>query len=212
MSKSDSSAKSKQASVDEIKNLVQSFFEKYLTEEYRRYALKLCDELGRKRKVDISRGQKQIWAASIIYVIARLNFLFDSDRDLSVSPDIISDFFQVKKSTVNTKATQIEKACSLALGAEGYCSQDITDTLTLYETSEGFIVPKNMLNGKEFVIEFMDDEESKEFEKLVEDQRERKEKELEKKRERRIEINRQIAEQKKMKKRNKDQLGLFGDA
>ena len=57
-----------------IKELVVYFSAEYLNEELQSYALKLCDKLGRKRKISITSGKKEIWAASIIYVIARLNF------------------------------------------------------------------------------------------------------------------------------------------
>ena len=61
----------------EIKELVVSFCVEYLKDELQSYALKLCDTLNRKRKISITSGKKEIWAASIIYVIARLNFLFE---------------------------------------------------------------------------------------------------------------------------------------
>ena len=64
----------------EIKELVVSFCVKYLNDALQRYALRLCETLYRKRKISITSGKKEIWAASIIYVIARLNFLFDSEK------------------------------------------------------------------------------------------------------------------------------------
>jgi hypothetical protein len=39
------------------------------------YALKLCGKLRRKRTLSIIRGKKEIWSASIVYVIARLDVL-----------------------------------------------------------------------------------------------------------------------------------------
>jgi hypothetical protein len=57
----------------EIKELVQAFYDRHLNEELAGYALKLCDTLGRKRILDISRGRKEIWATAIVYVITRLN-------------------------------------------------------------------------------------------------------------------------------------------
>ncbi|MCJ7772671.1 MAG: DUF6398 domain-containing protein, partial [Desulfobacterales bacterium] len=106
----------------EIKELVVSFCVECLNEELQSYALKLFDTLNRKRKISITNGKKEIWAASIIYVIARLNFLFDSENELFLSADTICDFFGTKKSTIGNKATQIEKACNLGIGAQGYCS------------------------------------------------------------------------------------------
>jgi len=62
-----------------------------------------------------------------------------------ITSDIICDFFEAKKSTVGNKATQIEKACNLGIGAEGYCSKEITDSFSFFKTTEGFILPKSMI-------------------------------------------------------------------
>ena len=93
--------------------------------------VQLGEKLGRKRIVSITRGRKEIWAAAIVYVIARLNFLFDMKNEFFLSADTICDFFGAKKSTVGSKASQIEKICNLGLGAEGFCSPDISDTLSI---------------------------------------------------------------------------------
>ena len=202
----------KKQRLDEIKELVQAFCEEHLNEELTGYALKLCDTLGRKRKISITRGKKEIWAASIIYVIARLNFLFDPDNELFLSADTICDFFGVKKSTVGNKATQIEKACNLGLGAEGFCSPEISDALTFVELPNGLIIPKSMLPKPEIVVEFADGKEEEEFQKYMAEQQRLKEREAAEKRARRDEINRKIAENKKKKEKEHDnQLNLFDE-
>jgi len=70
----------KTAKIDKIKELIHSFYSKHLNRELENYTQKLCDALGRKRKIDITRGKKEIWAVSMIYAIARLNFLFDKEN------------------------------------------------------------------------------------------------------------------------------------
>ncbi|MGR3293757.1 MAG: DUF6398 domain-containing protein [Candidatus Scalindua sp.] len=137
----------------EIKELLSSFCEKNLNDELAGYALKLYDTLGRKKKINISRGRKEIWAASIVYTIARLNFLFDQENSNHITADTICHYFNTRKSTVGSKATQIEDACKLTIGAEGYCSKHITDSFTFYKTQEGFIVPKSMIEVPEIVFE-----------------------------------------------------------
>ncbi len=64
----------KDESTKEITTLVESFGKQHLDDELTGYALKLCDTLSRKRNLNIARGKKEIWAAAIIYVIARMNF------------------------------------------------------------------------------------------------------------------------------------------
>ena len=187
----------------EIKELVVSFCEKYLNEELKSYVLSLCDTLYRKRKISITSGKKEIWAASIIYVIARLNFLFDSESELFLSADTICDFFETKKSTIGNKATQIEKACDLGIGAQGYCSPEISDALTLVQLPNGLVIPKSMLPKPEIVVEFADEKEEREFQEHMAEQQRLKEREEAEKKARRAGINRKIAEDKKKRKKRR---------
>lgn len=200
----------KKQRLDEIKELILAFCDEHLNNELAGYALKLCETLGRKQKISIIRGRKEIWAASIIYVIARLNFLFDPENEFFLSADIICDFFGSKKSTVGSKATQIEKICNLGLGAEGFCSPEISDALTLVELPNGLIIPKSMLPKPKIVVEFADEKEEKAYQEYMAEQRRLKEQEAMEKKARRTESNRKIAEEKKKKKEKSDkQLGLF---
>lgn len=158
--------------MSEIKDLLRSYCEKHLNDELLGYTFKLCDTLGRKKRIDLSRGRKEIWAASIIYAIARLNFLFDKESSNYITADTICNFFNTRKSTVGNKATQIEDVCNLTFGAEGYCSKHITDSLlTFYETPEGFIIPKSMIEGPEIVVEIAEGEDAEELERFAENQR-----------------------------------------
>ena len=192
----------------EIKELVVSFCVKYLNEELQSYVLRLCDTLYRKRKISITSGKKEIWAASIIYAIARLNFLFDPQNELFLSADTICNFFGTKKSTIGNKATQIEKACNLGIGAEGFCSPEISDALTLVELPNGLVIPKSMLPKPEIVVEFADVKVERELQEYMAEQQRLKELEKAEKKGRRIEINQKIAEDKKKKEQGK-QLSLF---
>ena len=196
--------------LNDIKALVRGFCKQHLDNELCGYALELCEMLGRKRKISITRGKKEIWAASIIYVIARLNFLFDPESEFFLSADTICNFFGTKKSTVGNKATQIENACNLGLGAEGLCSPEISDAFTLVELPDGLAIPKSMLPKLDIVYEVADEEETKELEKFMAEQQRIKERKAAEKKARRTEINRKIAEDKKKKKKEQDkQLKLF---
>lgn len=194
----------------EIKELVVSFCVEFLNEELESYALRLCDTLSRKRKISITSGKKEIWAASIIYVIARLNFLFDTKNELFLSSDVICDFFGTRKSTVGNKATQIEKACNLGIGAEGFCSSEISDSMTFVELSNGLVIPKSMLPKPGIIVEFANEKEEEEFKKYIVEQQHLKEREEAEKKARCTEINRKIAEDRKKKKKGQvKQMSLF---
>ena len=132
-----------------IESMLTDFGREALNPIYTDFAINLLDKIARIRKLDIQRGRMEIWAAAIIYVIARLNFLFDPQSDESLSADTIGDYFGTVKSTVGNKASLIQKTCNLYYGTEGFCRQDIIDTFTFIETPEGFILPKNMSDNFE---------------------------------------------------------------
>lgn len=201
----------KKESLKEINDLLNVFCRKYLNDELTGYVMKLYDKLGRQRTLPITRGSKEIWASAIVYVIARLNFLFDRENENFLSTDTICTFFNTRKKTVISKATQIQKICRLGLGTEGYCSKEISDSLTLVQLPNGFVVTKNDLLSGKIIIEFVEGEDEEELNQFMDEQRRIKEREIEEKKARRTEINRKIAEEKRKKKQD-DQLGLFEDS
>lgn len=185
----------KAKTIIEIQKLLIEFSEKHLNEELSNYALKLLEKLRRKRILSITKGKKEIWAASIIYVIARLNFLFDKENNYFLAADTICNFFSCKKSTIGNKSTQIEKACSLGIGSPGFCNQDISDAFTLVQLPNGMIATKEMLKRwalPENKIDFVHGGENKETNKFIDyiteqkrsrtpDKQEKKEKQAESK-------------------------------
>lgn len=201
---------------DEIKNMLKEFSTKHLNNELHGYAIRLLEKLARKRTLSITKGKPEIWAASIIYVIARLNFLFDKENQYVLTSDTICEFFECNKSTVGNKATAIEKACNLGFGAEGYCSPEISDALTLVELPNGIVATKSIVKGWEspepfdIVCEVADPETEKELNAFMAEKERQRKAEQQKSIERRTEINRRIADEKK-KKQNKSQLSLFDD-
>ncbi len=189
-----------------IKELVAAFCREFLNEELEAYAMSLCGLLGRKRTLSISRGKKEIWAATVIYIIARLNFLFDPESAFYITPGMICNFFGTVKSTTGNKATLIMKTCNLGIGSVGFCSPKITDMVTFYETPEGFIIPKSAITG----YEITDPEEAAKIERRMAEKRRKEEEANAAKKARRAEIKRKIAEEKrKEKEKNDKQLSLF---
>ena len=186
----------------EINDLVESFCERYLTEELTICSLRLCEKLGRIRKLDITRGKKEIWAASIVYVIARVNFLFDKANNNFLTTDIICDFFDTKKTTTGNKAISIEKALNIGIGDVNYCTTEIIESFSFVETPDGFILPQKMANDmvRDIVIRTANKEESREINEFLAKKKRQEEEAEQSRRERRTEINREIAEKKRKKK------------
>jgi len=204
------SKKIKSEQLKKINNLIHSFCDENLNNELEHYAINLCNDLDSRQGVNINRGKIEIWAASIIYAIARLNFLFDRENEYFISTDTICDYFGTKKSTTGNKATQIEKICNIHNNIEEYCSQDIIDSFTFHETKEGFIIPKNMMNDFEIVYEIADEKETEMIEKFMEEKRQIEKQKIIDKQNRRAENNRKIAEKKRIQKEKNDpQLDLF---
>ncbi len=134
----------KQERAEEISNLINEFCNRYLNDKLQSYAMKLLKTLTRKRTYSITSGRIEIWASAIIWVIARLNFLFDSQNPNNISTDTVCDFFDTKKSTVGNKATDIEKACKIRMGEEGLCNSEISDSLSFVQLPNGIVLTKKM--------------------------------------------------------------------
>ena len=194
----------KKKKLAEIKDLIRDFCENNLHSELEGYCFKLCDTLGRKRKVNILRSNSEQWAASIIYVIARLNFLFDTKNEYHITADDICDFYDTKKSTTGNKATQIEQLCNISMGAEGYCSEEISDMFVFYETESGFIIPKFMVD-RVIDVQFSDEVEEESTSNLmvpkesIHEQRQRE-------KEKHLAVLKEKADK---RTENEDQIGLF---
>lgn len=199
----------KNENIKEIKDLVETFCERYFTEELTTCSVRLCEKLGRIRKLDITRGKKEIWAASIVYVIARLNFLFDKANSNFLTADIICDFFDTKKTTTGNKATSIEKALDIGIGDTNYCSTEIIESFSFVETPDGFILPQKMADEMvtDIIIGTANKEESREINEFLAKKKRQEEEAEHARRERRAEINREIAE-KKRKKKEKEQAKI----
>ncbi|MCZ6673834.1 MAG: DUF6398 domain-containing protein [Verrucomicrobia bacterium] len=138
---------------EEVEILLADFYEQRFDEELKSYVLKLWEKLSKKRNYSITRGKKEIWASSVIYVIARLNFLFDKKNEYSLTADTICDFFGTNKNTVSARATEIEKAVNIRMGEKEFCRSDIHDSLTVVQLSNGMLITKSMAREMGFIIE-----------------------------------------------------------
>jgi len=197
----------KKEKTKEVTERVESFCKQYLTGELTACALRLSDKLGRIRKLDITRGKNEIWAASIVYVIARVNFLFDKANNNFITADIICDFFDTKKTTTGNKATTIEKALNICIGDTNYCTTEIKESFSFVETSSGFILSQKMVNEMMggIVIRNASEEDSRGINKFIAEKKLQEEQAEQAREERRAEINCEIAEKKRKKKEAEEQ-------
>lgn len=124
----------------QIKHLMEDFCVNHLDAELNSYALNLFETISQESPHPAFRGKSEIWATSIIYVIARLNFLFDKKSDNALSINELCNYFNVIKSTIGNKATQIEKMYAISYGDKKYTKPEIAKSFEFYMTPEGFIV------------------------------------------------------------------------
>ena len=145
--------------------MVSSFCEEKLSEEYKTLCVNLVEKLGRKHDVPFKRGKLENWASGIIYSIAQNNFLFDKSQELNTSPDEICDYFNTKKSTASNKARDIRDMVNMRPFDEEFSSQNMLNHAPkLYmDKKTGLIIPEEFIESKS--VEDIFDEACELFEK-----------------------------------------------
>ncbi|MBW1699336.1 MAG: SEC-C domain-containing protein [Deltaproteobacteria bacterium] len=134
--------------LESIQKMIQDFGQAKLNPMYTEFALKLSRRISRMRSLSIKRGRIEIWAAAIVYVIARLNFLFDPENSISITTDELCAFFGTKKNTVSNKAGLIQRTADIYYGNEEFSSPDIIKMFRILETEEGFLIPASTLDER----------------------------------------------------------------
>ena len=148
----------------QIIQLVNSFCMENLNEEYNEICVNLVKKLGRKHNVPFKRGKLEIWASSIIYAIAQINFLFDKSSTIHITPDTICNFFNTNKSTVSNKAHTIRDMCNLGPFDKEFSPDYILDSIpnAVVDPDSGLIIPidndyfDDLDNGEDEINSFFD--------------------------------------------------------
>lgn len=125
--------------IEQIKSLITQFGRERLHDAYTAYALNLCDAAASSRHLNIHRGRIDIWAASIVYAIAQLNFLFSSEIENHLTADEVCEWFKVNKHTVSTKAGTIRSKLNLFYDDNRFCAPFVTQAFQFIEDENGFI-------------------------------------------------------------------------
>lgn len=98
----------------ELIQSVSFFCKEKLNDEYEQLCIKMIQKLGRKRSCPFERGNLDIWAASVVYTIGNMNFLFDKSFEPYIQSSEIHDYFGTKSSTVSAKSKLIRDLLKLA--------------------------------------------------------------------------------------------------
>lgn len=136
------------AKEEELIRSVSSFCKEKLNDEYEQLCIKMIRKLGRKRNCPFERGNLNIWAASIVYTIGSINFLFDKSFEPYIQAKDIHDYFGTKSSTVGNKSRDIRDLLKLA----PYFDKDFSTSKMMEESPankfvevDGFIVTVDSL-------------------------------------------------------------------
>jgi hypothetical protein len=144
--------KEKRERFSEVAALLEQFGQTHLDPELTGFTLELWRRFCRRQTLDCRRGKPQIWAAAVVHVIARINFLFDRAQPVNLTFDTICGWFQASKTTVGSKATEIERALRLRQHAEsGLCRSEFIDMFTTVQLSNGILVPLQMAKERGLV-------------------------------------------------------------
>ena len=74
-----------------------------------------------------------------------MNFLFDRNQSVHITFDTICGWFQANKTTVGSKATEIERALRLRQHSEpGLCRGEFIDIFTTVQLANGMLVSLEM--------------------------------------------------------------------
>jgi len=131
------STKNNKQRVKKIKKLIEDFCDANLDNVYKTFILNLLDTACREKFINNHGGKNEVIAASLINVIARLNFLYDNnnaDNPNHITMDTLSDFFQLHKSTIRINTNKLTEAIEIRIGPE-YSNSDIMDINTFFEKS-----------------------------------------------------------------------------
>ena len=129
----------------EVASLLEQFGQAHLDPELTGFTQELWRRVCRRQTLDCRRGKPAVWAASVVHVIARTNFLFDRGQPVHVTFDMICGWFQANKTTIGSKATEIERTLRLQQHSEpGLCRREFIENFTYVQTSNGIVLTLGM--------------------------------------------------------------------
>jgi hypothetical protein len=131
----------------QLLELTGQFCDQYLDDEYKQLCEKVILKMKRKRQVPFLLGRVNVWAASIIYALGQINFLFDRSFKPYVSADDIANYFSVSKSTIGQKAKQIRDMFNISYWDSEFSTRQMSERNPLKNMVmvDGMILPADVL-------------------------------------------------------------------
>lgn len=127
---------------DEITAITDEVCTEHLSQEYVDLSRKMAATLSRKRPSPLASGRAKTWAASIVYALGQINFLFDKSQTPHMPARDLCALFDVSQNTASGKAKQIRDALKIHLFDHRWLlPSQLADHSTVWMVSvNGFIV------------------------------------------------------------------------
>lgn len=91
----------------EILEVISSFCDEKLDDDYLELAIELIAKLARKKPSPLLSGKTNTWAVGIIHALGTINFLFDKSNKPYISSKDLADYFGLSQSTISAKSKSI---------------------------------------------------------------------------------------------------------
>jgi hypothetical protein len=98
---------------ESIVAITDEFCSKHLNEEYAELCREMTEVLCRMRPSPLLKGRVNVWAAGIIYVLGRVNFLFDKTQQPHMRADELCSLLGISQSSAAAKSSQLWKILDL---------------------------------------------------------------------------------------------------
>ena len=102
-----------QQKLDEIIAILDRICHQHLNQEYADMSKAMAEAMSQMRPSPLERGRADSWAASIVYALGRINFLFDAAQIPHMKPADLCALFEVSQRTVSSKAKVVMDALDM---------------------------------------------------------------------------------------------------
>lgn len=92
---------------------------------------RLVGKLARKRPSPLIRGDRNIWAAGVLYCLGQVNFIFDRSQSPHATADELSAWLGVKKTTMANKARLIRESAGVSDYNAEFIRPDVIESVGL---------------------------------------------------------------------------------
>ena len=128
---------------EQLIEMVTTFCELHLDEEYGDSCRHLVEKMARKKNVPFVSGRLEIWAAAVVYAIGQINYLFDSSAKPYIKHSAICDHFGTAVSTTGQKAALLRNMFKMHPFASEFSTSQMrqNNPLAGWKMINGYAIP-----------------------------------------------------------------------